>query len=805
MPTIADVKLAVRTLAQAPGRSLLVVLAIAIGIGANAAVFSFVRAVVLQPLPLRHIDRLVTIWESEPARDDLPHEPSYPAFEQWRARAHGFDGMLAMSSVNLAFTWQRRDGPVALRGRVVSDGFFDVLGVHAAIGRTFRPEETTGSPAGRVVVIGHDLWRRAFAADPAVVGTSMSLGGTPFSIVGVMPADFHYPRGAELWTPLVPEYPQLATDADLGWLQVVGRLKPSVSADAAQIEMEQLVRATAREAGHGARLVPLTSEVFGETRGALLLVFGATALVLLAACANVSNILAAWDTSRRRQYEIRLALGATRWMLTRQRLLESALLVFAGGAAGLLAANGALRTLKAAAPPDLVHLDAVHIDRSVLALGIVLFLMTAAMISVVTGMSLPTTAVGLTSAKYGSTPRERRLRRAFVVAQVALAIVVLTAAALLARSYRALKRDGLGFDAGHLLVCSIDLPDGRYRTAEAKRAFFTSALEAIQALPGVDGAAAVYARPLEYGAIGFDAHVWLEGQPLRGAAASNNPLVNWESVTPDYFTTLGVPVLSGRAFTTADRAATMPVVIVGESAAKRLWPRESAVGQRLITQDGPVDTHGDPLWQTVVGVVGDVRYRDVARARLDVYLPYTQTGTALTSIVIRTRNEPLSTLPSLRAIVHRLDPGLPLGDVETMFESVRRMQSPWRFNALLFGTFGALAVLLAGLGMFGALLSIVTEQVRDLAVRAALGAGRRHLIALVMRETMTLTIAGIGAGLVMALLASRALASLLYGVRPLDLASFAAPVVVLVAAGLVGAVIPARQALRADPLEILRL
>jgi putative ABC transport system permease protein len=805
MPTIADVKLAARTLAQAPGRSLLVVLAIAIGIGANAAVFSFVRAVILQPLPLRQIDRLVTIWESEPARDDLPHEPSYPAFARWRARARGFDGMLAMSSVNLAFTWQRRDGPVSIRGRVVSDGFFDLLGVTPAIGRTFRPEEMSASPAGRVVVIGHDLWRRAFGADPAIIGTSMSLGGTLFSIVGVMPADFQYPRGAELWTPLVAEYPQLATDADLGWLQVVGRLKPSVTADAEQIEMEQLVRATERDAGHGARLVPLTSEVFGETRGALLLVFGATALVLLTACANVSNILAAWDASRRRQYEIRLALGATRWMLMRQRLVESALLVFAGGAAGMLAAIVALRTLKAAAPPDLVHLDGVHIDRSVVALGIVLFLTTAAMISAVTGMSLPTTAVGLTSVRYGSTPRERRLRRAFVITQVALAIVVLTAAALLARSYTALKRDGLGFDAGHLLVCSIDVPDARYRTPGAKRAFFASALEQIQALPGIDGAAAVYARPLAYGAIGFDAHVVLEGQPRPSAAASNNPLVNWESVTPDYFRTLGVPVLSGRTFTPADRAGTQPAVIVSESAARRFWPGQSAIGKHLITQDGPADTHGDPLWQTVVGVVGDVRYRDVTRSRLDVYLPYTQTGTAVTSMIIRTRHEPLSTLPSLRAIVRRLDPGLPLGDVETMSEGVRRVQSPWRFNAVLFGTFGALAVLLAGLGMFGALLSLVTEQMRDLAVRAALGAGRRHLIAFVIRETMTLIIAGVGAGLVMTLPVSRALASLLYGIRAFDPASFAAPVVVLIGAGLLGALIPARQALRADPLEILRL
>jgi putative ABC transport system permease protein len=804
MARLGNVRLAVRTLAQAPARSVLVILAIAIGIGANTAVFSFVSAVILKPLPLPHIDRLVTIWETEPSRDELAREVSYPEFLQWRARARGFEGMLAMSSVNLAFTWQRREGPESIRGRVVSEDFFSVLGVQPAVGRSFRPEETTASPAVRAVVLSDELWRRGFGADPAVVGSSMSIDGTPFSIVGVMPPDFQYPRGADLWTPLVPQFPQLAGDADVGWLQVIGRLRPSITPDAERMEMEQLVRTSGQAPDRGARIVPLTSEVFGQSRGALLLVFGATALVLLVACANVSNILAAWDNSRRRQYEIRLALGATRWTLVRQRLLESGLLALAGSATGLVAAGAALETLKAVAPPDLVHLHAVGIDRSVLAVSIVLFVLTAAAISVATGMSLPTSAVGLTGARHGSTPRDRRIRRAFVVTQVALAVVVLTAGVLLARSYNALKRDGLGFDAGHLLVYSVDLPSDRYRTPDARRAFYTSAIEQIEALTGVQGAAAVYGRPLENGAIGFDADLRLEGQARGGTAVSNNPLVNWESVTPDYFRTLGVPVLSGRAFTTGDRASTLPVVVVGESAARRLWPGQPPIGKRLMTQDGPVDAHGDPVWQTVVGVVGDVRYREVTGPRLDLYLPYTQTGAALTSMIVRTRNDPFSVLPSVRTIVHRLDPDLPIGGIDTMSASVRRAQSPWRFNAVLFGAFGVLALLLAALGVFGALLSIVTEQVRELAVRAALGAQRRHLAALVLRQTMTLTVMGIVVGVAVAAVGTRALGGLLYGIRPLDAASFAASAMALVVAGLLGAWIPARRALCADPFEILR-
>jgi putative ABC transport system permease protein len=801
-----DVRYAARELAHAPVRVVVVVLTLAIGIGANSATFSFVRALILRPLPIHDLSRLVNIWETEPARHDLFVEPSYPAFRAWQDRARSFERVAAMSSVNLTFTWSRSGEPRPIRGRVVSAGFFDTLGVAPALGRDFALEETIAGARTRAVVISHALWQKGFGADSSILGQTMTLDGKPFVVIGVMARDFTFPAGSELWMPLVPEFPELATDAGVGWLQVFGRLSPGADDMSARREIEQLVRtAGPQSVNRRAALVPLATEVFGQSRAAVIGLFGATLLILVLACVNVSNVLLAGVVAKRRDHEIRLALGATRMKLIRERFAEAILLTIGGAAAGLAIAYLTLGTLKRLAPADFVHLDDVAIDGSVLLLTAGLLVATALLVSLAPVLAMPAVITGISSAPvHTATPRERRFRRAFVVSQVAAALVVLVASSLTVRSLIALNREDLGFDPDRVLTFAVEVPDARYPTPASKRAFYETLIDRIRSLPDVSAAGAALLRPLEYGAIGMDAPIVVEGQPLTEESERRNPFVNWEVVTPDYFRALGVKLLAGRYFEATDRADGPAVVVIGERTARTFWPKGTAVGKRLSTLDGTVDGRGEQRWQTVVGVVSDVRYRELTGTRLDVYLPYTQTATTPKSVVVRTRGNPLDLIGAMRTIVRDLDREQPIDALTTMGDVVARARAPWRFNATLFGVFGALALLLAAIGVFGVVMCGVAERVREIGIRRALGAQRRDIVSLIARQTSLLLVTGIAAGVTIALLAVRGLSSLLYGVRPVDAWSFVAAAALLVSVAVLATSFPIRKALRTDPLVALR-
>jgi putative ABC transport system permease protein len=794
-----------RALRQAPGRTLVLVVTLAVGIGANSAMFSFVSAVLLRPLPIPDLDRMVSVWKTKPSSDSLLSEPSYPVFEAWQSRARSFDGMAAMSSVNLTFTWQTQGEPQALTGRAVSPNFFDVLRVAPAQGRSFTLEEGRAGTRNRVVVISHGLWQRAFAANPAAVGTSIRLGDASFIVIGVMARDFRYPAQCDLWTPLVPAYPALAADPHVGWLQVVGRVKAGIDLRTARAEIEQFVRAESSGSDRSAVLVPLTSEIFGHTRAAVAALFGATLLVLVLACVNASNILLAAAAGQRRHREIRLALGATRTRLAVEAMAEGVILAALGSVLGLLAAWSGLGALKRLAPAGLPQLEHVSIDGRVLSLSAALLVVAAILVSMAPMLTTPATAAGLSSAPaHTGTRRERRLRAVFVVTQIATALAVLVGSTLVIRSFVALRQENLGFDPDRVLTFTVDLPDWRYSTTESKRQFYAALQDRIKSLPNVAVAAAAYLRPLQYGSIGMDAPVVLEGQPFGSPAARSNPLVNWEVVTPDYFAALGITLKGGRFFTVGDRADSEPVVILGESAARRLWPNDNAIGKRLLTIDGPVDAHGKPRWQRIVGIVGDVRYREITGTRLDVYLPDTQSETPAKCFVVRTHGDPLLTLGAVRAIVRNLDPQQPIDTATTMGDVVAEVQAPWRFNALLFGVFGVLSLLLAAIGVFGVLMCVVIDRLREFAIRSALGASPRNILGLLMRQTLRLAGTGLVVGAFVALAVSRMLTSLLYGVAAVEPSSFviASGLVALVAA--LGAWIPARRAVSVEPLRALR-
>jgi putative ABC transport system permease protein len=805
MLTLRDLRYAIRALRQAPGRTLLLVLTLAVGIGANSAMFSFVSAVLLRPLPIPDLDRMVSVWKTKPSSDSLLSEPSYPVFEAWQNSARSFDGMAAMSSVNLTFTWQTHGEPQTLTGRVVSLNFFDVLRVAPAQGRSFTLDEGRSGTRDRVVVISHGLWQRAFAANPAAVGTSIRLGDASFVVIGVMPRDFRYPAQCDLWTPLVPAYPALAADPHVGWLQVVGRVKAGIDIRTARAEIEQFVRAEPSGSDRSAVLVPLTSEIFGHTRAAVAALFGATLLVLVLACVNASNILLAAAAGQRRHREIRLALGATRTRLAVEAMAEGLILAALGSVLGLLTAWSGLGALKRLAPAGLPQLEHVSIDGRVLSLSAALLVLAAILVSIAPILTTPATAAGLSSAPaHTGTRRERRLRAVFVVTQIATALTVLVGSTLVIRSFVALRQENLGFDPDRVLTFTVDLPDWRYSTTESKRQFYAALMNRIKSLPNVAAAAAAYLRPLQYGTIGMDAPVVLEGQPFRADSARSNPLVNWEVVTPDYFAALGITLKAGRFFTVGDRADSEPVVILGESAARRLWPNDNAIGKRLLTIDGPVDPQGHPRWQRIVGIVGDVRYREITGTRLDVYLPDTQSETPAKCFVVRTQGNPLQTLGAVRAIVRNLDPQQPIDAATTMGDVVAEAQAPWRFNALLFGVFGALSLLLAAIGVFGVLMCVVIDRLREFAIRSALGASPRNILGLLMRQTLRLAGTGLVVGAFVALAVSRMLTSLLYGVAAVELSSFliASGLVALVAA--LGAWIPARRAVSVEPVGALR-
>ncbi len=799
---LSDVRFAFRQLARSPGFSLLAILTLALGIGATTAIYSVVSPVLFRPLPYPSAERIMTL--SERGKDESGSNTGYATFLDVERMSSSFESIAAMSSWQP--TLQGGGDPERLSGQRVTRGFFSVLGVRPALGRDFSAEENIRGKHF-VVMLSHGLWQRRFGADPSVLGRPVTFNGIAYTVVGVLPKAFEslLSPGAAIWAPL-------AYETSLPWacrtcrhLRAIGRLKESVTPASAGRELDVISGRLVAEhptdySATGMRVVPLQDRLTREVRPALLAVLGAVALVLLIACANVSALLLGRAIQREGEFAIRGALGAGKSRVVRQLLTESVLLSMLGGAAGIALAYWGVQGLAALAPPSLPRFSAIGIDGGVL-------LFTAAL-SVATGI-----AFGLVPAFATARPelfaalrpggrttglRSRRLARATLVAgEIALALMLLFGAGLLMRSLHRLLSVDPGFDPAGLLTMEVQTTGPRYQEDPAIRAFFDRARDAVREVPGVDHAGWTSQLPLGGN---FDRYgVRIEGVVLANPA--NAPDADRYAVTPGYLEAMRIPLQRGRAITDADGTEAPKIVLINQTFAAVAWPNSDPIGAK-VQLGGP-----ERPWRTVVGIVGDVRHTSLdEKLAPQIYLPEAQWFSADDAMVltVRTHGDPVPLAGAIRAAIRSVDPTLPILHVATMEDVVSATAQQRRFAFVLFQVFAVVALLLAAAGIYGVLAGSVTERTRELGIRAALGASRNGLLALVVRQGLALTVTGLAVGALGSLLLSRFLQRLLFGVGAQDPLTFAGVVVVLLAVALTACWAPAWRATRVSPLEAIR-
>jgi putative ABC transport system permease protein len=804
-----DLRYGARMLLKHPGFTFVAVLTLALGVGANTALFSAVYAVLLRPLPFAAADRLVVMWKRDVTANQPLVELSIAEFNDWREQGRSFERLAAMptSVYGYGYVLTGRGEPVQVESARVSADFFASLGASPLLGRTFTAEDDRPG-AARVAVISHRLWRERFGADANLVGQPITLNDTGFMVVGVMPADFEFPKGADVWSPLSASVGGGALEnRGAVFLQAVGRLRPGVTLSEAEAEMNAVIARVAaahpetEAAGHRVVITPLGEYLFGSARPALWLLLAATGLLLLIACANVANLLLARATTRRREVAVRAALGASRAQIVRQLLTESVLLALAGGLLGVLLAYWLVDLLALVAPSDIPRVERVSINAAVLAFSVGVTLLTAAVFGL--APALAATKINLTAALgEGGRAGERsgrRLRGALVVAEVAVTVVLLAGAGLALRSFVNLRRVETGFDTERVLSFQLRLFGKKYADAKAARDFFRDLTARLEAQPGVVAAGAVLIRPLE-GSIGWDVPYRTPDQSPE--EAKRNRVPNFEVVTPHYFRSVGLALKAGREFTEHDDEDAPKVAIISEAMARGVFaPGVEPIGQRIRLFD-PSDT--DTGWHTVVGVVGDARYRELREPRWDVYVPYRQFAFPVRYVTVRTASEPEAFAAVVRREVAALDPNQAVADLKTTAQLFSEGVARERFNSLLLGLLGLLAALLAGLGIYGVISYAVSERTREIGIRLALGARGRDVLGLVVGQGMRLALFGLAAGLAVSFALTRLMAGLLYGVGATDPLTFALVALVLAGVALAACLVPARRATKVDPSVALR-
>jgi putative ABC transport system permease protein len=789
---LQDLRFGLRLLLRQPAFTLLVVLTLALGIGANTAIFSVVNGVLLRPLPFPWPERLVMVWGYHP---NIGKETaSLPDYLDWREGAPAFEHLEAYTSAFFNLTGQGE--PERITGARTTAGFFQALRVPAALGRTFETgEDRQGN--NHVVVLSHGFWKRRLGANPEVLGRTLTLDGLPHTIIGVAPEHLRLLWNAELWAPL-------ATDAQMGrrsdFLAVIGRLAPGATVERAQAELTAVASRLEQQypdtnARWTARLVPLHEELVGEARPALLIFMGAVGLVLLIACANVANLMLARSSMRQRELAVRAALGASRGRLIQQMLTESVLMALLGGALGLLLAVWGVDGLRMAQLSLLPDHSEIGIDGWVLGFTLGLSLVTGVLFGLAPALNLPGRDLDgtLRAGARGLTGGMglRHLRGWLVLGEVALALVLLVGAALLLRSFDRLQRVDTGFNPEGVLTLRVKLPQTKYPEDPQVAAFYQRLTERVAALPGVESSGITNAVPLG------GAPAW--SFSIEGETPATNAVQDAEAfaVSPGYFRTLAIPLRSGRLFEPQDGPTAQRVALISQTLASRYWPGRDPLGAR-VSVDGTT-------WATVVGVVGDVRADAIEKEPYpQLYFPFTQVSLRTMFLTVRTEGEPMSLVGALRREVSGLDSDLPLSDVLTMEQRLGHAVAKPRVNVLLLGGFAVVALLLAGMGIYGVISQMVAQRTREIGIRMALGAKPGDVLRLMIQQGLTPALVGIALGLVAAWVGSSLLASLLYGVSAKDPLSFLLVPVFLISVSLFAAWLPARRATRVDPTEALR-
>jgi putative ABC transport system permease protein len=802
-----DVRYGLRMLVKSPGFTVVAVVALALGIGANTAIFSIVNAMLLRPLPYGEPDRLVVVWETNPDLSSpylRTHNEASPAnFLDWRQQQTVFEDIAAYRFNDYNLTGG--DAPEQLLGNPVTANMFDVLKVRPLLGRTFRPED--GDPkSDRVVVLSYGLWQRRFGGDANIVGRQLNLNGNPTTVVGVMPADFEFPAPfSQLWTAL-----RFANDTPPSrtahFLYTRARLKPGVSLQQAEAEMQTIAARLRQQypdtnTNRSVRLVPLHTQTVEQARTGLLVLLGAVGFVLLIACANVANLMLARATARYREIAIRTALGAGRWRIVRQLLTESVLLSVLGGALGVLLALWGIDLLTAAVPREFALYvygwNQIKLDRWVLAFTFGVSVLTGVLFGLVPALQASKTDLNeaLKEGGRGTVGHaRRRFRNALVVVEVALALVLLVGAGLLGKSFLRLLEVKPGFDPHNVITAQLTLPSARYEKDEQVVQFFTQLTERVAAQPGVEAVGTIDMLPMA-GSGGTNTFI-IDGRPL--ARPGVYPEANARTVDPGYFGALRIPVLKGRNFTAQDRAGAPGVCIVNETFARLFFPGEDAVGKILRNPDGT-----NPF--QIVGVVGDIKHwglDDEAEAYL--YAPQLQMPSNGVALVVRSSTDTAALMAMIRREVRALDPDQPIFDVKTMNERIAHTTSPARLGSFLLGLFALVALTLAAVGIYGVMAYSVTQRTHELGVRMALGAQPRDVLRLVVQQGMLLVGIGLLIGLAASFALMRWLASKLFQVSPADPTTFAAVTLLLAAVALVACLVPARRATKVDPMIALR-
>ena len=794
-----DLKYAARTLRKNAGFTAVAVLTLALGIGANTAIFSVVNGVLLRPLPYPDRDRLVMVWERSSQTGQVQNVISPANFLDWRAQNRVFQQMSVISWGVGTLTGQGE--PESLRGRQVNAPFFEMLGARPALGRTFtEDDDRPGAP--RVVVISDRLWKRRFGSDPGAVGRNITLNNETVTVVGVMPADFRFlSEGGDYWIPIQLN-PAKDYRAQSGrYMRAFAKLRPGVTIAQAQKEMDGIAARLSREypafdKDWGVTLVGLHEQMTGTVRPALLLLLAAVGFVLLIACANVANLALTRAMLRRREMAIRASLGAGAARLTRQLLTESLLLSLLGGAAGAALATWGVDLLLALGPQDIPRLQSVQVDGAALGFTLLVSLATGVLFGLAPAWHARRINFNQTLKEGGEKTEAggHRVRGAFVVAQVALSLVLLIGAGLLGRSFLRLQGTPTGFEPRNLLTMRVDLPGARYAKHEKEIEFFSEAVKRIAVLPGVEPAGGVVFLPFSDMLAGTDFTIVGRPAPAPGEA----PITNVVVAMPTYFSTMHIPLRRGRLFSESDTAEAPRVFVVNESFARGFFPGRDAIGQRLV-----VDM-GDTVPGEIVGVVSDIKQTALDESeKPTVYYTFSHLPIGFMTLVVRSA-APRQQLAAVSRVVRQLDPDLPLADVATMEELIADSVSQPRFHSLLILIFASVALLLAAVGLYGVLAYSVAQRTREIGIRMALGAAHGDILRLVVGQGLGLVALGLLIGLGTALGLTRFLSSFLFGVTPTDPVTYAGVALLLAAVALAASYIPARRAMRVDPMVALR-